>query len=80
MVQFPPGTEAELGRLVPDFTFLLDDLSHLSDAALRARAQGVFVELVLWSLRDARTPDRLFAHMAAWHDALRTLLAAESGQ
>jgi len=80
MIRFPPSAEAELHRLVPDFSFVLDDLSHFDDAQLRARAQGVFVELVLWSLRDARTPDRLFAHMTAWQDALRTLLAAESGQ
>jgi predicted transposase/invertase (TIGR01784 family) len=80
MIRFPPGAEAELGRLIPDFTFLLDDLSRQSDEELHARAHTVLVELVLWSLRDARTPARLVAHIPAWVEAVRTLLAAESGQ
>src|SRR5262249_34875798 len=46
---------AELGVYVPRFAFLLDDISHESDEALRARSMTALGRLVLYCLRNART-------------------------
>jgi len=43
----------ELGELVPRLRYLLDDLSRLDAAALRARGLPAFGTLALWALRSA---------------------------
>jgi hypothetical protein len=71
--------EPEIARLVPAFEFVLDDLSHLSDEALRMRALDHVSTLTLWALRDARTPERLVATVRTWSKTMRDLLRAPSG-
>jgi predicted transposase/invertase (TIGR01784 family) len=71
--------EPEIARLVPRFEFVLDDLSHLTDEALRQRALDQVSSLTLWALRDARTPARLLATVHNWVDTMQKLLRAPSG-
>ncbi len=74
--------EPELQKLIPDFTPLLDDLSHKSDEELRARALGAFPLLALLLLRDARsiTPEKLLSSLLHWADLFRSLVEAPDGQ
>ena len=54
---------AELGELVPNLRYLLDDLTQLEPAALRARSLPAFATVSLWALRTAS--DRGFAQTAS---------------
>jgi hypothetical protein len=70
----------ELRRLLPDFEFLLDDVSRSSDADLRARQLDPFGALVLWAFRDARGTGRLIQSMGAWQDELRQVATSPGGE
>jgi predicted transposase YdaD len=71
--------EPRLRSCVPRFSFLLDDISHLSDEDLRARALGLLPTITLWALRDARHPGRIQSSLSRWAVSLRELARAESG-
>lgn len=64
---------------VPRFEFLLDDISHLTDADLIARAHGLLPTLTLWALRDARNPGKIAKSLGQWALMLRALSCAEGG-
>jgi hypothetical protein len=68
-----------LSRLVPQFEFVLDDLSKASDEQLRSRQMATFAQLVLWALRDARAPERLLFTLPAWADLLVAIAQAPGG-
>jgi hypothetical protein len=70
----------ELSPLVPHLSFVLDDISHLSDEALRERALGLLPTLALWALRDGRQPDRLLSSLVYWARLLGELSQAPSGR
>lgn len=59
---------------------MLDDISHLSDESLRARALGLLPTITLWALRDARHPGRIQSSLSQWALSLRELARAESGR
>jgi len=64
----------ELGRLVPDFAVLLDDLTVATDAELESRQLGLFATVAAVFLRDARDPVRVVPavdRMAALYGSLR---------
>ena len=75
----------DVARLVPDFHFILDDISRASDVELMARTHQdlrKMASLVLWALRDSRMSKRLFASLPVWApllgahpDAIRPLLS-----
>jgi hypothetical protein len=71
--------DPELSTLVPRLSFVLDDISHLSDEELSERALGAAVTLALWALRDSRQPDRLFASLPHFARLIVDLLGAPSG-
>ncbi|MBI5498512.1 MAG: Rpn family recombination-promoting nuclease/putative transposase [Deltaproteobacteria bacterium] len=74
-------TPAMLGILrdqVPDFRFILDDLSAVSDEDLRARALSALAKLVLLSLKHARGDDDDFAVLyGKWVDVVRGVWAQD---
>ena len=72
--------DSELGAFVPRLSFVLDDISHLSDEALRERALGMLPTLALWVLRVGRNPDRLLTSLALWGGLMGELWRAPSGQ
>ena len=72
--------EACVDELIPRLSFVLDDLSKVSDAELGTRALGLVPLLTLWALRDARSPERLVQSVGHWAAALGQLLAAPNGR
>ena len=68
-----------VAELVPRFQMLVEDLAHLSDKQLRARALSAFQLLALWLLRDARSPERLLAHFGSFSAAWREAAQARTG-
>jgi hypothetical protein len=69
-----------LCRLTPAFNIVLDDLSHLSDAKLRARALSAAALLALLFLRDGRRENRVLARLLDWADLFRRLSRSRNGQ
>lgn len=78
---FDPALLAEPTILerVPRLGFVLDDISHLSDDQLAARALGMLPTLTLWALRDARRPNAVRRSVSRWQSVIRELTTADSG-
>jgi len=64
---------------VPRLRFILDDISAASDEALRGRAMSALGRLVLWCLRNARTPENLVWGLKGWVDLVREVRRAPNG-
>jgi predicted transposase YdaD len=73
------GDLPELRGVVADMALWVDDISALSDRALRARALAPFPAIALAALRDARRPGRVLPSLHAWADALRATSRAPDG-
>lgn len=74
------ASDPELAALVPRLSFILDDISLLSDDELSKRALGAAVTLGLWALRDSRQPERLLASLPHFAGLIAELLRAPSGR
>jgi len=72
--------EADLWELIPRLSFVLDDLSHVTDEVLERRALGLIPTLTLWALRDARSPARRKRSLGRWGRLMAKLLAAPNGR
>ncbi|HKY35150.1 MAG TPA: Rpn family recombination-promoting nuclease/putative transposase [Polyangiaceae bacterium] len=71
---------AGAAELIPRLSFVLDDLSHLTDEELEGRALGLVPVLTLWALRDARSPERLAKSLGHWVRTMAELLHAPNGR
>jgi hypothetical protein len=71
--------EAGLAEFTPRLSFVLDDLSHLTDDALERRMLGLVARLTLWLLRDARSPARFAKSGPRWAEPMASLLAVPNG-
>ncbi|MEZ4475245.1 MAG: Rpn family recombination-promoting nuclease/putative transposase [bacterium] len=79
LIDLPPDLEAPLRPFVPHFRCVLDDLSGITDAQLKARSLTALALLVLVCLRDARTVPDLVDRLAPWKQALRRAFEAPNG-
>jgi predicted transposase YdaD len=70
----------ELQRLTPEFEVQLDDISHLSNDELRARAMGPAATLGFVFLRDGRRDVRILDAFVAWADLFHALHASPNGE
>src|SRR5690606_21587079 len=61
-----PASIPGLAELVPSFSLLVEDLAHLSNDDIKARALDAFPRLALWALRDARDAARLLDNLGHW--------------
>lgn len=61
-----PSSIVGLAELVPSFTLLVEDLAHLSNDDIKARALAAFPTLALWVLRDARDATELLDNLGHW--------------
>lgn len=64
---------------VPRFRFILEDISAESDEALRRRVMSALGRLVLWCLRNARTPEELVRGLGGWVELVRDVRRAPNG-
>jgi predicted transposase YdaD len=69
----------ELGEYAAKLTCRLLDVSHMSDQRLMEMALGEAVSLMLWALRDARSPARLLKTFGFWAGLIVPLLQAPDG-
>ncbi len=74
-----PTSIPGLADLVPDFRIIVDDLAHVSNEDLRARALQQFPTLALWLLRDSRTADALLTNLSEWAEAFHAVATANTG-
>ena len=75
----PDELRESFAPYLPDFRFVLDDLSHQSDDDLRARALSALVTLVLWALARARGSADIQADLAGVVDLVRRVVDSERG-
>lgn len=74
-----PETLAAVAGYVPAFRFILEDISHESDEALKARAITALARLALFCLRHAREPGELVARLRGWADLVHEVRKAPGG-
>jgi hypothetical protein len=70
---------ASLGRHLPSFEFLLDDVSEVEDEELRGRAITTLARIALFCLARARTSGDFLSELRRWSDALSELVEAPNG-
>jgi hypothetical protein len=75
----PPPEQLGLAPHVPQLRLLVEDLMLRSNEDLLALDLHPFPQVALWLLRDARTPERLFANLAVWLDAMDATMASPGG-
>ncbi len=70
---------AAVSPFIPDFTFVLDDLSRLDDEALRARALTELGRLTLIVLQRCRGAEDSASVLRPWMQAVVAVLTAPKG-
>ena len=73
------ATLADLAPHIPRFQFVLEDISHETDEALRARAITALARLSLWCLRHAREPWELVDRLGGWLELVGEVRRAPHG-
>lgn len=66
--------------VIPDFTFSVDDLAHVSDDQLRMRALDSIPKVALWLMRDARDANALLRSLHQWLPVLDDIVRAPTGR
>jgi predicted transposase/invertase (TIGR01784 family) len=74
-----PASLEDTARYVPGFEIIVEDLAHVTNEELEARALETFPELVLRALRDARDIEQLDRNIADLARLAGKLLVAPSG-
>jgi predicted transposase/invertase (TIGR01784 family) len=74
-----PASLEDMARFVPGFEIIIEDLAHVTNEELEARALETFPELVLRTLRDARDIEQLDRNIGDLARLAGRLLAAPSG-
>lgn len=70
---------ADVAELVPRFRFMLEDISHETDEALKSRAVTALVRLALWCLRHSREPRELVERLRSWAALVHEVRRAPGG-
>jgi hypothetical protein len=79
LVDLDDSAMAIVGKHIPNFSMMLDDLSAQSDDSLRARAISALGRLALFCLRHAREPQVLLDQLRRWLDLIREVQSAPGG-
>jgi len=75
---FDLADDSPMRRFIPCFDVVVDDIRRVDDEALRARNLPVAAAVTLWLMRDARSPARLLATLAAWGPDLDQIVKGDS--
>ena len=76
VIDIEPSMVPILGPHIPNFRFVLDDLSVVSSAELQQRTMADLGRLALFCLKRARHSGDLLGELCQWVGALRTLIDA----
>jgi predicted transposase/invertase (TIGR01784 family) len=79
LFEVPAAARAALAPHLVRFAYLLDDLSHVPDDALRARAMTALGRVVEICLKHARTHTDLLQLLTGWAELLREVIEAPDG-
>ncbi len=79
VIDLDAGAMGIVGKHLPQFQMMLDDLSAQTDDGLRARAVSALGRLTLFCLRHAREPQVLRDQLRRWLDLIREIQAAPGG-
>ncbi len=79
LYDLPPSLLAVVGRHLPAFEIVLDDISSADDAVLRSRTMTALGRVTLFSLARSRSSADFVAEFSRWSDALAEILDAPSG-
>ncbi len=79
LYDLPPSLLAVVGRHLPAFEIVLDDISLADDTALRSRTMTALGRVTLFSLARSRSSEDFVAELSRWSDALAEILDAPSG-
>jgi predicted transposase/invertase (TIGR01784 family) len=80
LLHVPEPLAATLAPFIPDFTYVLDDLSMLDDHALRNRALTDLARIALVVLQRCRDSQDPAAILRPWIQTLLAVLAAPDGR
>jgi predicted transposase/invertase (TIGR01784 family) len=80
LVDLDDRTKAEVDPYLPQFQFLLDDLSGVDDLALRGRSLTAVAATALMLLARARGPTKLLDVLRRWVDVFAQVQRAPNGQ
>jgi len=75
----PPGVRPAVERYLVQFTYLLNDLSEISDDELRARTMTAVAKLVALCFKHARTSPDFMTLLGRWMDVMREVRQAPNG-
>lgn len=79
LLDLAPSELPHFGPLVPRFGFVLDDLSAVSDEALRDRAMSAFARLTLAALKHSRSVEDMAAFLVRMSPLIRELMRSGGG-
>lgn len=80
LLDVPADARASVAEYLVRFSYLLDDLSQVTDAELRARAMTALGKLVHGCLKNGRSRTNLVTLLASgWLDVLRDVVRAARG-
>jgi predicted transposase/invertase (TIGR01784 family) len=79
LFDIPDAVRPAIAAHVVRFTYLMDDLSKVPDAQLRARAMTALARLVEACFKHARTRADLIDVLAGWADVVRDVVSAPNG-
>jgi len=79
LLEVPDAVRPALLPHLVRFSYLIDDLSEISDDELRARAMTALVRLVDACFKHARTRADLLEILSGWADLVREVISAPHG-
>ncbi|MCR9161158.1 MAG: Rpn family recombination-promoting nuclease/putative transposase [Nannocystaceae bacterium] len=77
---FSPNLGVLADRVLPDFSYVVDDLHRTDDADLKNRVVAEQARLALWLLRDARDGALLLERLVDWVGELEKLARTPGGE
>ncbi|MBL4687301.1 MAG: Rpn family recombination-promoting nuclease/putative transposase [Nannocystaceae bacterium] len=77
---FAPGVRELAKDVLPDFTYVVDDLYGTTDGELRKRPLADQAKVALWLMRDARDAAALLRRLADWTAQLEAVALDPRGE
>jgi hypothetical protein len=80
LLDLDPQARDLLGPYLPLFCFVLEDITQMTDAALRAHSAATALgRVMLMAMRYGKSYEELIAAIARWKDVIREMVSAPGG-